>query len=339
MRILQRHRRVFAKVSGLIALLALLGPAAMQSMAQAPDYPSKPVTLLVVFAAGGPSDTLARLIGDHVGRQFGKQMVVENVAGAGGVIGTVRGAQAAPDGYTILTQHQGHAASHALYTGLKFDAAMDFEPIGLINRGPSVILSRANLETKTLAELVAWLKTKGQDATIGHAGIGSNSFICASVLQHAAGVRLSMVPYRGTGPAMNDLVSQQIDVLCDQATTAVPQIKAGTVKAYALTSPTRLKDLDVPSNVEAGLPALQATVWNGVYAPKGTPVAILDKWNAALQKFVEDPAIVARFESTGTEPFPPEMRTREAHAKFLREQMTFFETLFSAINVAKREIK
>ena len=309
------------------------------SPAHAQEYPAKPVNLIVVFAAGGPSDTLARLIGDHVGRQFGKQMVVENVAGAGGVIGTVRGAQAAPDGYTILTQHQGHAASHALYAGLKFDAVNDFEPLGLINRGPSVILSRANLETKTLAELIAWLKTKGQDATIGHAGIGSNSFICASVLQHAAGVRLSMVPYRGTGPAMNDLVAQQIDVLCDQATTAVPQIKAGTVKAYVLTSATRLKDLDVPSNVEAGLPGLEATVWNGVYAPKGTPAAILDTWNAALQKFVEDPAIVARFEATGTEPFPPEMRTRAAHAKFLRDQMTFFDTLFTAMNVQKREIK
>ena len=320
-------------VAGLLTLLAA-GPAAL-----AQDYPTKPITLLVVFAAGGPSDTLARLIGDHVGRQFGKQMVVENIAGAGGVIGTARAAQAAPDGYTILTQHHGHAASHALYAGLKFDAVADFEPLGLINRGPSVILSRANLETKTLADLVSWLKKKGPDATIGHAGIGSNSFICASVLQHAIGVRLSMVPYRGTGPAMNDLVSQQIDVLCDQATTSVPQIKAGTVKAYALTSATRLKDLDVPSNVEAGLPALEATVWNGVYAPKGTPAAILDKWNAALQKFVEDPAVVARFEATGTEPFPMEMRTRAAHAKFLRDQMTFFDSLFTAMNVQKREIR
>lgn len=319
-----------------MALSSLLA-AALPAKAQ--DYPTKPVNLIVVFAAGGPSDTLARLIGDHVGRQFGKQMVVENVAGAGGVIGTVRGAQAAPDGYTILTQHQGHAASQALYSGLKFDAVENFEPLGLINRGPSVILSRANLETKTLADLIAWLKTKGQDATIGHAGIGSNSFICASVLQHAAGIRLSMVPYRGTGPAMNDLVSQQIDVLCDQATTAVPQIKAGTVKAYALTSSTRLDDLDVPSNVEAGLPALVSTVWNGAYAPKGTPPAILDKWNAALQKFVTDPAIVGRFAATGTEPFPPEMRTREAHARFLREQIKFFETLFTAMNVQKREIK
>lgn len=331
--------RVLRRTPAVLAACLLWALAfAMPAMAQQ-DYPTKPVTLIVVFAAGGPSDTLARLVGDHVGRQFGKQMVVENVAGAGGVIGTVRAAQAAPDGYTILTQHQGHAASQALYAGLKFDAASDFEPLGLINRGPSVILSRANLETNTLAELIAWLKSKGQDATIGHAGIGSNSFICASVLQHATGVRLSMVPYRGTGPAMNDLVSQQIDVLCDQATTSVPQIKAGTVKAYALTSSTRLKDLDVPSNVEAGLPTLEATVWNGVYAPKGTPVAILDAWNAALQKFVTDPVVQERFAATGTEPFPPQMRSREAHANFLREQMSFFEALFTAMNVQKREIR
>lgn len=320
-----------------LTLVAMAGLVA--NPVRADDYPSKPVTLIVVFAAGGPSDTLARLMGDHVGRQFGRQMVVENVAGAGGTIGTVRGAHAAPDGYTILTQHQGHAAGPALYAGLKFDAIADFEPLGLINLGPSVILSRKSLETNTMADLVAYLKKKGPEATIGHAGIGSNSYICASVLQNVVGVKLAMVPYRGTGPAMNDLVAGQIDVLCDQATTAVPQIQAGTVKAYSLTAATRLKGLDVPSNVEAGVPNLESTVWNGAYAPKGTPKPILDKWNAALQKFVEDPAVVERFAATGTTPFPPAMRTREAHAKFLKEQIDFFEKLFSSIGVAKREIK
>lgn len=323
----------------LIALVFLFGALLAPTPTRADDYPSKPITLIVVFAAGGPSDTLARLLSDHVGRQFGRQIVVENVAGAGGTIGTVRAVNAAPDGYTILTQHQGHAASPALYTGLRFDAIADFEPLGLINSGPSVILSRTTLETRTAAELVAYLKQKGPAATIGHAGIGSNSFICASVLQHVLGVRLAMVPYRGTGPAMNDLVAGQIDVLCDQATTSVPQILAGTVKAYTLTAPERLKNLDVPSNVEAGLPDLNATVWNAAYARKGTPEPILEKWNEALQKFVADPATVERFAATGTVPFPPDMRSRAAHAKFLRAQIDFFDRLFTAMDVKKREIK
>jgi tripartite-type tricarboxylate transporter receptor subunit TctC len=318
------------------ALFVVLG--SVGSIHAQDAYPTKPITLLAVFAAGGPSDTLARQMAEQIGRQWNAQLIVENVAGAGGMIGTVRGARAAPDGYTILTQHQGHAAAPALFTGLKFDPQADFEPIGLINFGASVVLSRKSLETTSMAELLAWLKTKGADATIGHAGIGSNSFICASVLQHVTGLRLSMVPYRGTGPAMNDLVAGQIDLLCDQAITSVPQIQAGTVKAYALTSPERLKGLEVPSNTEVGLPNLNSTTWNAAYAPKGTPKAILDKWNAALQAFAEDPVIVERFAATGFAPFPKEMRSREAHAKYLADQIKFFETLFTAMDVKKREI-
>lgn len=328
-------KRFFVKAALAVAALLILPSGRLFAQ---DAYPTKPITLIAVFAAGGPSDTLARQMTEQIGRQWNAQLIVENVAGAGGMIGTVRGARAAPDGYTILTQHQGHAAAPALYTGLKFDAQADFEPLGLINYGASVVLSRKTLETNTMAELLEWLKKKGQDATIGHAGIGSNSFICASVLQHTTGIRLSMVPYRGTGPAMNDLVAGQIDVLCDQAVTSVPQIQAGTVKAYVLTSSERLKGLEVPSNKEAGLPGLSSTTWNAAYAPKGTPKAILDKWNDAIQKFATDPVIVERFAATGFMPFPPEMRSREAHAKYLAEQMVFFEKLFTAMDVKKREI-
>lgn len=320
--------------------LAVVGSLLLTTSPRAQDYPNKPVNIIVVFAAGGPSDTLARLLSDHLGRQWGQQLVVENVAGAGGTTGTDRAAKSAPDGYTILTHHSGLTAAPALYANLKFDSRTAFEPMGLINTGPMVMLSRKTLETKDMAALAALLKEKGEKVTIGYAGVGSNSYVCAMVLQQMLGVKLSMVAYRGTGPAMNDLVAGQIDVLCDQATTAVPQITGGTVKAYAVTSPSRLASIkDVPANKEVGFPNFNVTIWNGAYAPKGTPKAVIDKWNAALNKFITDPKIVERFAATGTVPFPPEMRSPEAHARFLTEQFAFYEKMFAAAGIKKEEVK
>lgn len=314
--------------------------ATMSTVALAQSYPNRPITLVVVFAAGGPSDTIARLVADHVGRQFGQQIVIENVAGAGGTTGTERVAKAAPDGYTILTHHGAHAAAPALYSNLRYDAKGSFETLGLINTGPMALISRKTLETKTLAELVAWAKEKGDKTTIGFAGVGSNSFVCATLFQQQIGTKLSMVPYRGTGPAMADIVGGQIDLLCDQATTAVPQIQANTVKAYAVTSKQRLASLpDVPSNVEAGLPGFEHTIWNAAYVPKGTPKEVIDRWNEALGKFVTDPAVVERFTATGTVPFPPEMRSTEAHGKWLDQQFDFFAKMFAAANLKKEEVK
>jgi tripartite-type tricarboxylate transporter receptor subunit TctC len=316
------------------AVMALAAPG----LAQAQDYPSKQIIQIVPFAAGGPSDTLGRLLSDHVGRQFGQQIVVENVKGAGGVVGMERAAKAAPDGYTVFTHHGALTAAPALYANLRIDPRTAFEPMGLVNTGPMVMLSRKALDTTTLKELVAWIKDKGDKATIGFAGVGSNSYTCAMVLQQEVGVKLAMVPYTGTGPAMQDLVAGQIDLLCDQATTAVPQIKAETVKAYAVTSAQRLPSLpDVPSNVEAGVPGLNYTVWNAAYVPKGTPKEVIEKWNKALDQFVTDPKIVERFADTGTVPFPKEMRTPEAHAKFLDEQFAFFAKLYAGLK--KQEVK
>jgi tripartite-type tricarboxylate transporter receptor subunit TctC len=317
-------------------VMALLPSAALTQQA----YPNKPVNVLVVFAAGGPSDTLARLVSDHLGRQWNQQLVIENIAGAGGTVGSDRAAKTAPDGYTILTHHSGLTASPALYGNLKFDSKTAFEPLGLINTGPMVMLSRKTLETKDMKELVTFLKDKGDKATIGFAGVGSNSYVCAMVLQNLIGTKLAMVAYRGTGPAMNDLVAGQIDVLCDQATTAVPQIQGGTVKAYSLTSSAKLASLpNVPTNAEGGFPGFEVAIWNGAYAPKGTPKDILDKWNEAIGKFVTDPAIVTRLADTGTVPFAPEMRSREAHAKWLTEQFAFYDKLFTSLGVAKQEAK
>jgi tripartite-type tricarboxylate transporter receptor subunit TctC len=203
-----------------------------------------------------------------------------------------------------------------------------------------VLLSRKTLEAKSAAELIAWIKSQGEKATLGFAGVGSNSYVCGTLLQQITGVRMSMVAYRGTGPAMNDLVGGQIDVLCDQATTAVPQIKGGTVKAYAVTSDKRLDSIaDIPSNAEAGIPGLNVTIWNALYAPKGTPREVVDKVNAALGKFLTDPVILERLAATGTVAFPPEMRSPAAHTKWLDEQFTFFQKMFAEAGVKKEEAK
>ena len=317
-----------------LAALGLAAPLAAQG------YPSKPITLIVPFAAGGPSDTIGRLVADNLSRNLGQQVVVENVGGAGGTLGAERAAKAAPDGYTLLTHHGALAAAPALYSNLRYESKTAFEPLGLVNTGPMVLLSKKALETADAKALFAWLKEQGTKATVGFAGVGSNSYICATLLQQQLGVKLGMVPYRGTGPAMIDLVAGQIDVLCDQATTATPQIQGGTVKAYAVTSTERLDSIkDVPSAKEAGLPDFSVTIWNGLYAPKGVPKEVVDKVNAAIAKMVTDPMILERFAATGTKPFPPEMRSPAEHAKHLTSEFARFEAMFKAVGVAPQEAK
>ena len=318
----------------LSAVVAFIGPLSAQG------YPDRPITLIVPFAAGGPSDTIGRLVADHLGRTLGQQIVVENLGGAGGTLGAERAAKAAPDGYTLLTHHGALPASPALYTNLRYDVKAAFEPLGLVNTGPMVLLSRKTLETATAKDLFAWMKEKGDKATIGFAGVGSNSYICATLLQQLLGVKLAMVPYRGTGPAMNDLVGGQIDVLCDQATTAVPQIQGSTVKAYAVTSTDRLDSIkDVPSAKEAGLPDFNVTIWNGLYAPKGVPQEVVTKVSAAIAKLVTDPVILERFAATGTTAFPADMRSPAAHVTFLASELARFEAMFKAVGVAPQEAK
>jgi tripartite-type tricarboxylate transporter receptor subunit TctC len=323
-------------VSIVVAAMALLLPA----HAQAQSWPTKQITLVVPFAAGGPSDVIGRLAADHMGRTLGQQIIVENIGGAGGTLGMDRVAKADPDGYTILLHHSAFTAAPALYSNLKFDARTAFQPIGLVNTGPMVLLSRKTLDVKDAAGLIAWMKDKGDMATVAYAGAGSNSFICATVLQNLTGTKPSMVPYRGTGPAMNDLVGGQIDILCDQSTTAVPQVQSGSVKAYAVTSPERSASLpDVPSNKEAGLPGLQVTIWNALYAPKDTPKPVIDSLNAALGKMLVDADMLKRFEATGTVAFPPDRRSIEAHTAHMTEQFEFFKQMFAKAGIKQQEAK
>jgi tripartite-type tricarboxylate transporter receptor subunit TctC len=306
-------------IAGLGAL-ALAGGAAM-----ADTYPSRPITMIVPFAAGGPSDAIGRLLGQSMSSSLGQQIVIENVAGAGGTLGGARLAKADPDGYTILIHHVALAAGAALYPNLSYDTLKAFAPIGLVNYGPMVLMTKKDYPTADAATLLAKLKADGAKTSVAHAGVGSNSHLCTLLLEKALGVKFTQAAYRGTGPAMNDLMGGQVDVLCDQSTTAVPQIEGKTVKGYAVTSKDRCPVLkDLPTLQEAGLSDFEFVIWHGLYAPAGTPPEIVAKLNAALQKALADPNVQARFADVGTQVFPEGERTPAAHtAKFEKEVATW----------------
>ena len=308
-------------------------PSAAQDL-----YPARPITMIVPYAAGGPSDTIARLTADHLSRTLGKQIVVENVGGAGGTLGAERAARATPDGYTILQHHAGLPASASLYNNLKYDVSASFEPVGLINSGPMVLTSRKTLDLRNAKELLAWLKERGEKASVAQGGPGSNSHMCALLIMQSIGGKVGLVPYRGTGPAMIDLVAGQIDVLCDQALTAAPQVLSSNVKAYLVTSKERLPMIkDVPTAIEAGVANFDMVVWNGMYVPRGTPERIVSILNNALQAFLGDPIVIERFAQTGYTPFLIEMRSLRAHREFLLSEIGRYKAMVSAAGVRPEE--
>ncbi len=281
--------------------------------AQAQGFPSKQITLVVPFAAGGPSDVIGRLVAEHMSRTLGQQIVVENVAGAGGTAGAARLASAAPDGYTLLIHHLALKAAPALYSNLRYDTATAFEPLGMINTGPMVITGKLALPPQNAADFFAYAKAQGDKLTMAHAGVGSNAHLCLILMGQAVGAKPTQVAYRGTGPAMNDLVGGQVDALCDQSTNAIPQVQGGKVRAYVVTSAARLDVIkDVPTAKEAGT-GIDMTVWHGLYAPKGTPADTVAKLSSALQAALKDGPINERFASFGTTAFPEAQRTPAAH--------------------------
>jgi tripartite-type tricarboxylate transporter receptor subunit TctC len=314
--------------------------ASFVGAAQAQDFPSKPMTLIVPFAAGGPSDAIARVVADHMGRTLGQSVVVENVAGAGGTAGAERVAKAAADGYTMLIHHSGLATAPSLYSNLRFDPKSAYEPLGLVNVGPMVVIAKKSIEAKTLQELFTWAKANADKVNVAHAGIGSSSHICSLLLEQAAGMKLNAVAYRGTGPAINDLIGGTIDLICDQATNAVPQIEGGTVKAFAVLADQRLSNLpDVPTSVEGGFPALKMAQYHGVYAPKAIAPAIAAKLNDALRKAVADPAVVAKFAAVGTVPFPDLQRTPQAHARYFADDIAAQAKAFTSSGLKPVDVK
>ncbi|MEA2937160.1 MAG: hypothetical protein QOC56_664, partial [Alphaproteobacteria bacterium] len=260
-------------------------PAAAQS-----EYPTRTITLIVPFAAGGPTDVIARIVGNHMTATLGQQIIIENVLGAGGTTGSIRAMQAAPDGYVIEMGHMGtHAASVALFPNLAYKPDADFEPIGMAAGTPVVILGKKTFPPKDLQEFVPYVKANVATLNMAHAGVGSVSFTTCLLLNHLMQVKPVAVPYNGTGPAMNALVAGQVDYMCDQIVNVVPQILGGTIKGYAVGTPERNPALpNLPTTKEAGLPEFQASAWNALFAPKGTPKPILDKLSAALDKALDD---------------------------------------------------
>lgn len=284
------------------------------------EYPDKPVTLVVPFAAGGPSDKIARDLAESLRKPLGQTVIVENAAGAGGTIGSTKVARANPDGYTLLVHHIGMATAPALYRKLSYKVPEDFETLGLINEAPSVVISRPNLEAVNFAQLRQWITSNGAKANLAHAGLGSASHLCGLMLQSALKTSMTAVPYKGTAPAMTDLIGGQVDVMCEQATNAVPQVEGKKVKVFGVTSLSRLTIpvlKDTPTLSESGLNGFDVQVWHGLYAPRGTPPAVLAKLNTALRAALKDPELVKRQEAIGLTVVTDERLDPAGHRKFL----------------------
>jgi tripartite-type tricarboxylate transporter receptor subunit TctC len=282
-------RFVLCVVCGLAARSALAETPADQPRA-APAYPSQPITAIVPFPAGGPTDVILRLLAEPMSKALGQRIVVENVAGAGGTLGSRRGARSKPDGYTILVGNMGtHGAAPALYPGLDYDPAKDFEPIGMAAGTAIVIEARKGFPAKNLKEFVAHLKAHASEVNEAHAGVGSISYVACLMLHNQLGIQPTRVAYRGTAAALNDLVGGQVDYMCDQILNGIAQVKAGTIQAFAIASPQRSSALpDVPTTSEAGLPQYQVSAWNALFAPKGTPKDVVAKLNSALSRALDE---------------------------------------------------
>ena len=302
-----------------VAAIALLGAA---FGAQAQNYPTKTITMVVPFAAGGPTDTVARLVAQSMGATLKQQTTVENVGGAGGPIGAARVAKTAPDGYTIFLHHIGQSTAPALYRKLSYNAMDSFEPIGLVTDVPMTLIARANFPAKDFKELLAYVKANKDKVTYANAGLGSASHLCGMLFQTAIGVDLTTVPYKGTGPAMNDMLGGQVDIMCDQTTNTTSQIKGGKVKVYGVTTKTRLASMpNVPTMNEAGLPGFEVAVWHGLYAPKGTPKPVVDQLSNALRVALKDPTVKQRFADLGTEPVADNRARPEALRAHLKSEI------------------
>src|SRR6476660_7451406 len=279
-----------ACAAALASLCAFVAPVHAQ------DYPTRSITMIVPFAAGGPTDVVARIVTGHMAQTLGQSIIIENVVGAGGTTATARAARAANDGYTLITGHMGtHAASVPLYPKLAYHPEKDFEPVALLAGTPILILARKDFPPKDLKEFVAYVKANAEKVNAAHAGIGSVSHVSCELLNSILEIKPVGVPFNGTGPAMNALVAGQVDYMCDQIVNAVPQVNGGTIKAYAVATLERNPSLpNVPTTTEAGLPAFQAQAWNAIFSPKGTPAPVIEKLNATASKALADETVRKR---------------------------------------------
>jgi tripartite-type tricarboxylate transporter receptor subunit TctC len=313
-----------------IAALALF---AAPLGANAQGYPSRSITVVVPFPAGGPSDVVARIVTEEMGKILGQSMVVENVGGAGGTIGSARVAAANPDGYTLLAGSMGsHVAAPVLTPSVKYNPERDFVPIGFTAHAPAVIVAKKDFPAKDLREFVDYLKQHGDGVKQAHGGIGASSHMACLLFSSAAGVRPSLVAYRGTGPALNDLIGGHVDFFCDQAVSLIPQIAAGTIKAYGVSSSERLSVLpNVPTAKEAGI-NYQMSIWAGIFAPKGTPKPIIDKLAGALERALDNPSVQERLADLGGSLPTKGERTPAKFAGFVKAEIARWSPILKAAN-------
>ena len=303
--------------------------------ALAQDYPTRFITIVAPFQAGGPSDTVARLIAGPMSKALGQQVVVENVSGAGGTIGSGRVAKAAPDGYMLVISGSGtHAAVEQLYANPPY-RALDFESVGLVNTTPVVVVGKRQLPPNTLQELVAYLRANEKTVTEADAGVGSVSHLACSVLHSLIGIKPTVVSYRGTPQATQDLLAGNVDFLCNQIVNIVEHVKVGSLKAYAVTGERRSPMLpNVPTTAEAGLPDFKLTVWYGLSAPKRTPAPIVAKLNQALSTAMDDPTVVGRFAELGYDVVAPQQRSPAAFESFMRREVDLWATVLGSMKPA-----
>jgi tripartite-type tricarboxylate transporter receptor subunit TctC len=304
--------------------LLLAATVALTATTAFAEYPDKPVTIVVPFAAGGPTDKVARDLAEALRKPLGGTIIIENVGGAGGTLGATKVAKAAPDGYTILLAHIGISTAPALYRNLQYKALDDFEYLGMINEVPMTLIAKSTLPANSYPELVKWLEANRGKVNLANAGLGSASHLCGLMFQSATKIEMQTVPYKGTGPAMTDLIGGQVDLMCDQTTNTTSQIEAGKVKAYAVTSKRRLSMpalAKLPTLEESGLKGFNVTIWHALYAPKGTPKAVVDKLNSALKVALKDAEFIKREEALGAVIVTDGRLNPAEHKKFVASEI------------------
>ncbi len=319
-------------LKAICAAMLLAGVFAGGAAAQ--DYPNRPITLVVPFAAGGPTDLLARILGAEMSGALKQQIIIDNVNGAGGTIGTARAAKAPPDGYTLLLMHVGIATAPALYRKLSYDAMTDLEPIGRVADVPMTVIARKTLPAETLPAFLTYAKANKDKLTFATAGVGSSSHLCGLLFMRQIGMIFNVVPYKGNGPAMNDLISGQIDLTCDQTINTTEQIRGGTVKAFGVTSKERLSSMPALATLdEQGLKGFEVVAWYGLWAPKGTPKPVLDTLNRALLAAVKDPGFGARMADLGSLPATAAGATPDALRAHLKSELELWATVIKQAGV------